>query len=168
MKRLILFGVLFALICFLAGPSSAQDPVVYPAKGQSQEQTDRDKFECYTWAKQQTGFDPMATPQTSSPPPPQSGASTGSGAVTGAVRGGLLGVGIGALAGGRKGAGRGAAIGALGGGAIGGMRSHDQQQRDQQARQQWEQQQAAEYSQKRSTYNRAFTACMEGRGYTVR
>ena len=63
MKRLILFGVLFALICFLAGPSSAQDPVVYPAKGQSQEQTDRDKFECYTWAKQQTGFDPMQQSQ---------------------------------------------------------------------------------------------------------
>ena len=32
--------------------------IVYPAHGQSAEQTDRDRYECHTWAVRQTGFDP--------------------------------------------------------------------------------------------------------------
>ncbi len=31
---------------------------VYPANGQSPEQTDRDRYECHVWAVQQTGVDP--------------------------------------------------------------------------------------------------------------
>lgn len=31
---------------------------VYPAKGQSEDQMQRDKFDCSQWATQQTGFDP--------------------------------------------------------------------------------------------------------------
>ena len=31
---------------------------VYPANGQSQEQTARDRYECHMWAVQQTGVDP--------------------------------------------------------------------------------------------------------------
>src|SRR5882757_9191478 len=31
---------------------------VYPANGQSAEQTDRDRYECHVWAVQQTGVDP--------------------------------------------------------------------------------------------------------------
>jgi hypothetical protein len=31
---------------------------VYPAHGQSPEQTERDRYECHTWAVQQTGVDP--------------------------------------------------------------------------------------------------------------
>jgi hypothetical protein len=46
---------LFAV--FLASSALAQDLIIYPAKGQSQEQMEKEKFECYTWAKQQTGFD---------------------------------------------------------------------------------------------------------------
>lgn len=37
----------------------AQNWIVFPAQGQSQEQMERDKYDCYTWSKQQTGFDPM-------------------------------------------------------------------------------------------------------------
>jgi len=33
--------------------------VVYPAQGQSNEQMEKDKFECYGLAKNQSGFDPM-------------------------------------------------------------------------------------------------------------
>ena len=36
---------------------------VFPAKGQSQQQTEQDKFSCYGWAKNQTGFDPMNPPR---------------------------------------------------------------------------------------------------------
>src|SRR5271154_970713 len=31
---------------------------VYPANGQSPEQTERDRYECHVWAVQQTGVDP--------------------------------------------------------------------------------------------------------------
>ena len=47
----------------------AQEPIIYPAKGQNSQQMEKDKGECYVWAKGQTGFDPMQPPQTSAPPP---------------------------------------------------------------------------------------------------
>ena len=33
---------------------------VYPSQGQSDEQRDRDRYECYVWASEQTGYDPGA------------------------------------------------------------------------------------------------------------
>jgi hypothetical protein len=39
-------------------PAQMADVVVYPAKGQSPEQLDRDRYECHNWAVKQTGFDP--------------------------------------------------------------------------------------------------------------
>jgi hypothetical protein len=36
---------------------------IYLNKGQGQKQQDNDKYECYGWAKQQTGFDPMVQPE---------------------------------------------------------------------------------------------------------
>lgn len=38
------------------------DFMILPAKGQSNEQLEKDKFSCYGWAKQQSGFDPMKAP----------------------------------------------------------------------------------------------------------
>ncbi len=38
--------------------ASAQGLIIYPSKGQSQQQQSRDRYECHTWAVQQTGFDP--------------------------------------------------------------------------------------------------------------
>ena len=63
------FTLGFCLLPFVVGESAAQDLFVYPAQGQSQEQQDKDNFECFNWAKGQSGFDPMAVPQASSPPP---------------------------------------------------------------------------------------------------
>jgi hypothetical protein len=37
---------------------SPQDLIIYPRSGQSKEQQAADQFECHTWAKGQTGFDP--------------------------------------------------------------------------------------------------------------
>jgi hypothetical protein len=139
------------------------EPIIYPNKGQTKQEQDKDKYECYDWAKQQSGFDPMAPP-TASTPPPKSEAQQG-GVGRGAVRGGLVGVTVGAIAGD---AGKGAAIGAASGALIGGMRRRDQVARQDQAEQQWAQQESARYNQGRSEYNRAFSACMEGRNYTVK
>ena len=154
---LVIFLLFFGLV---AGPALAQEFIVYPAKGQSQEQMEKDKFECYSWAKGQTGFDPMEMPTaTSAPPPKQAKSSTAGGAVKG---------GVGAIAGGSKGAKKGAAIGAVSGGVLGGVRSSSQQKQDEEARKRWEQEQVAAYAQKRNAYNRAYAACLEGRGYTVK
>ena len=163
MKKLKLFLVCFVMGLFAVPPVFAQDPIIYPNKGQGAEQQEKDKFECYTWARDQTGFDPMQTPTATAPPPAQQAPQ--SNAVRGAAGGALAGVAVGAIAGD---AGKGAAIGAASGALIGGMRRHDQQRQQQQAQQQWEQEQAANYANQRNSYNRAYGACLEGRGYTVK
>jgi len=161
------FAVLIFAV-FLVSHVQAQELIVYPAKGQSNEQMEKDKFECYSWAKGQTGFDPMQMPTASSPPPPKGDKSVAGGVVGGGVLGGVGGAVIGGIAGGSKGARKGAAIGGLSGGAIGGMRSSSQNSQAEKQRKQWEQQQADQYMQQRNTYNRAYAACLEGKGYTVK
>lgn len=42
----------------VAQPPGAADLFVYPKNGQSAEQQARDRYECHSWAKDQTGFDP--------------------------------------------------------------------------------------------------------------
>ena len=129
---------------------------VFPAKGQNEKQTEQDKYSCYGWAKNQTGFDPMNPPQV------QAGAAqSGPSALGGAARGAAGGAIIGAIAGD---AGKGAAIGAAAGGITRGFRNRDQQNQ-QQAQQQ---QQASQINRMRSDYDRAYTVCLEGKGYTVR
>ena len=86
-----------ALVAFMlpAGALMAQELIIYPAKGQSQEQMEKDKFECYSWAKNQTGFDPMQMPTATAPPPSkQASGSTAGGVVKGgqAVVEGITGV----------------------------------------------------------------------------
>ena len=157
------FVLILMFLLFSFGTTWAQGEfMIYPNKGQSQQQMDKDKGECYNWGKQQSGFDPMAPP-TASTPPPQAEAQQG-GVGRGAVRGGLVGVTVGAIAGD---AGKGAAIGAASGALFGGMRRRDQVARENQAEQQWAQQESAKYAQGRSEYNRAFSACMQGRDYTL-
>ena len=156
------------VVILLYGSAVAQELVIYPAKNQSKERMEKDKFECYSWAKGQTGFDPMAMPQATTPRPAQQQKSVAGGAVKGGVGGAALGAGIGAIAGGSSGAGKGAGIGALAGGTLGGVRSHSQNQQAEQAQNQREQEQLAQYQQGRNNYNRAYSACLEGRGYTVR
>jgi hypothetical protein len=158
----------FTLSVFIAvvieGPVQCQDLIVFPAKGQSQQQMEQDKFTCYSWAKQETGFDPMEVPMASTPPPQQEARKGG--LFRGAARGAAVGAVVGEIA--DDDAGKGAAAGAAAGALVGGMRRRDQARRQQQAQQQWAQQQTAQYEQKRSTYNRAYAACMEAKGYTVK
>ena len=156
------------VVILLYGTAVAQELIIYPSKNQSNEQTEKDKFACYSWAKGQTGFDPMAAPPAAMPPPAQQTKSVAGGAAVGGLGGAALGAGIGAIAGGSSGAGKGAGIGALTGGTLGGVRSHSQNQQAEQAQKQREQEQVAQYQQGRNNYNRAYSACLEGRGYTVR
>lgn len=156
MKRLVQIAMNLAVV-FFAITVWAQKPIVYPAKGQSAQQQTKDDGECYVWAKQTTGIDPAVVAST--PPPQQTGPAVGGGErVGGAARGALGGAAIGAIAGD---AGQGAAIGAVVGTAAGGRRAR--QNRDAQNDQAVNQQQNLVH-----TYYRAFGACMEGRGYTIK
>jgi hypothetical protein len=49
-----------ALLVVAAALAQGTTPIVYPAKGQSQEQQAKDKSECDAWAKSSTGIDPAA------------------------------------------------------------------------------------------------------------
>jgi uncharacterized protein with beta-barrel porin domain len=139
----------------------------YPVRGQSSEQQDRDKYECNTWAVQQSGFDPslpnvpphLHVVVSNAGPPPGSGVAAG--AVTGAF--------LGAAVSRPWQAGSGALVGALAGAAIGGLAENAaaQQTRAQLAAQA-NSAQAAALEQRARNYRRAMSACLEGRGYNVR
>lgn len=134
----------------------AQKPIVYPAKGQSAQQQQKDDAACMAWAKQNTGIDPVAA---AAPPPQQTGPATGGGErVRGAARGAVGGAVIGGIAGD---AGAGAGIGAAAGTMAGGARARQNQAAQNQTVVQQQQQTLA-------TFYRAYAACMEGRGYTIK
>lgn len=162
MKTIVNIAILLFVLLAATQAVLAQDFFVFPSQGQSQQQMDRDKMECQTWARQQTGFDPMATPTATAPQPPQEAPQGG--LLRGAARGAAVGVVGGAIVGE---AGRGAAIGASTGALMGGMRRSDQIRRENQTQQQWAQQEAAQLSRDRDRFNRAFRTCLEGKGYTV-
>lgn len=154
----IFFSLILSTPCYVA----ASDLFVYPSKGQSQAQMEKDKGECHQWAVKNTGFDPSAPPKATSPPPvrdPERG-----GLVSGAATGAALGAIGGAIAGN---AGKGAAIGAATGGLFGGMRRHESARQNEARQKEWERQQQQIYMQKRNEFNRAYSTCLMGRGYTV-
>ena len=156
-----------------AGPAGAQTLYYYPQQGQSTDQLNADKGQCTGWAVGQTGFDPANPPPPPQPNLPQQQAQGPDGSM---VRGAARGAAAGAVAGEifDDKAGKGAAAGAATGALLGGMNRRSarrqQAQAQQQAQSQYQQQQAQYQSQlaaKRSEFNRAMTACMSGRGYTV-
>ena len=166
MRHVTFIAFLLLFSVWLVSPVWAQDPIVYPAKGQSEDQMEKDKYQCYSWAKNQTGFDPMKTPTTTSAPPAKEKEVWGAGKT--GVAGGATGAIVGGATKGKKGAVRGGLIGAAGGALIGGARSSNQRNREEQKRKDWERKETNNYVRARNEYNRAFGACMEGRGYSVK
>jgi hypothetical protein len=145
------------MVWALSFAAAAQQPIIYPARGQSPQKQNTDTAECQLWAKQTTGVDPVAIAQQAGQPTAQPAQG---GAIKGAAGGAALGAAVGAIAGN---AGKGAAIGAVTGTAAGGLR----QRRINQAAAQQQQGGEQYVSQQMSTFNRAVGACMTGRGYTV-
>jgi hypothetical protein len=160
MQRIVRYwtGSVMLLLVFAA---QAQQPIIYPARGQSWERQQTDTAECHSWAQQTTGVNPVAlAEQMANAPPPQQQQQQGQ-MFRGAAGGALFGTLIGGAAGGHWG--EGAGIGALVGTMGSGMRMRREQQQAA-AQQQGMRQQA---SSQLATYNRAVAACMTGRGYTV-
>ena len=139
--------------------SQAMKLYVFPSKDQSKQQQKQDEFECYKWAVEQSGIDPLNLPKVEVAP-----AQTGptGGAVRGAAKGAAAGVAIGAIAGD---AGKGAAIGAAAGGMAGrraGKQAQAQQNQQAQATAQKTEQEM------KDSFKKAFTVCVEGKGYTIK
>jgi len=177
-RALTLMALAMAGACAAPAPRPEPQPVVapppvtevyfYPNRGQSAAQQDRDRYECYLWAKKQTGFDPSA-PQLAphqkvqvvpSPPP---GHDTAAGAITGAV--------IGAVVSPPGRSASGAAVGAVAGAIAGAASDTARQERAAQIQQRYDEsdgQRAARIERQAGNYRRAMGACLEGRGYTVR
>jgi hypothetical protein len=155
---------------------------VFPAKNQSHDQQLIDESECYDLAQQQSGVDPgMAAPKPPSSAEIQAAQAQGAssapqakgGRARGAARGAAGGAMVGAIAGD---AGTGAAVGGTMGTMRGGMqqrktnaasKEQSASQAGAQVQQQYEQQKAA-YNQQIGNYKRAFSACLDARGYSVK
>ena len=139
---------------FASGASSQQ--FVYPAKGQSPEQQKKDEAQCHTWAVQQSKYDPTKPPQQTAaakPPTTATGTTPGAG-VRGAARGAVVG----------------GVMGDAGAGAAAGAVAARGQSRRQNAAQAQQQQQSATQQDQAgvAAYQKARSACLEGRGYTVK
>src|SRR6202521_1118773 len=125
---------------------------VYPASGQSAEQTERDRYECHLWAVQQTGVDPSRADasayervivQPATPP----GANTAVGAIAGGI--------IGAIIGGPRNAGAGLVLGAATGAIVGSAADANAQAQARQTQQQINGEDAAEGRARADSYKRA-------------
>jgi hypothetical protein len=158
-------AVLALLLTTMALPADAQVPsaqqigvFVYPAKGQAPERQRAEETECYGWAQNQTGIDPTAPPPTVVVEKQGADGSM----VKGAAGGAAVGTAVGAIVGET---GEGAAIGAVTG-ALRGRRMAKQKHKQQE--EQIKQQAAASDAQSKETFRKAFGACLEGKGYTVK
>jgi len=138
-------------------PSAGLGVFVSPKNNQTPQQQAEDENECYATAQQQTGIDPAAPASAPAKPAQQQG-----GAAKGAAGGAAGGAAIGAVAGD---AGTGAAAGAT----VGAVRGrHKQKKANQQAEQQAQQQTQTQQQQKLDTFRRAFSSCIDGKGYSVK
>ena len=143
MRGFTAIAICLGMITWAAGAfaQSAPKVFVYPTKGQSKDQQSKDTAECKQWAAEQA---------------PPSGAPTGTGThgrgvVGGAAKGAALGAAVGAIGGN---AGKGAGAGAVVGGVAGRRGSKRKQE--------------AAQAEEGNDLARAFAACMESRGYTVK
>lgn len=170
-----LAAVGFAVTSMAIGAAAvAQELFVYPAKGQTDEQLANDRYECHRWAVKETNFDPSDIGETAPlplvrVPVPENKAAgaTAKGAAAGAIAGAVLGHGKDTLGN----AVAGAVVGSIAGAAV---EQSGELKAQQEARAEAQREAAeigkskAEKAVRRSDYRRAMTACLEGRGYTVR
>lgn len=168
--RLLFFVLTIGLILGTAAVTSADEVsntvskmietelgvFVYPKGDQDASTQANDSLNCYDSAKERTGIDPKAPPAEV----PVAKAGRGGG-VRGAAGGAARGAAIGAIF---DDASKGAAAGA----AAGGMRGRKaQRQGAAQAQEQAKATAAATETERMSTFNRAFGACMDARNYSV-
>jgi hypothetical protein len=147
-------------------PAPPTQVYVYPTGGQTEEKLGRDRYECHLWAVKQSNFDPSVTAvlprqRVQVVPVPPSGTNTVGGAVTGAIIGAAV----------ARDPGAGAVGGAILGGAVGAASDAQREAQAKAVQQRYDQRDAARMAkldEQAGNYRRALTACLEGRGYTVK
>jgi hypothetical protein len=149
-------GTVLAACALLAMPARAQLDLaaleVIGQRGQSAEQTRRDRYECHNWAVEQTDFVPTAAPREA---PGHEERARRAERIDRVLGGAAIGAGIGGLVRATQdrnpahGVLAGAAVGAAVGAATGRTRE------------------GPAPSERESDYLRALSACLEGRGYAV-
>ena len=151
-----------------ASPVPAVQPTkvyFYPLQGQSEAQQDRDQYECFNWAVRQTGFDPSrhAVPveQRAAVEPARSpGQAIGAAAAVGAV--------IGAIAARPGNTAEGAVVGAMAGTVLGSAAAAAEQSDAERVSRYRERRVDRRFDQQAGEFRRATSACLEGRGYSVK
>ena len=169
--------MLVAPILIVATPALAAsgDLYVYPANGQTTEQTKLDRYECYVWASKETGYDPMQDklPEGEVVRVPIGKNQKQGATLVGTVIGAIAGAAIGSNDRGRHGSNKtgGALIGAAAGTMIGAtIEQSGRNDAESEAQEKAESiaQDQSEIAARGASYRRAFSACLEGRGYVVR
>jgi hypothetical protein len=178
--------LLVALLAIgMAAPTGAQSPppqgktlaasagvFAYPSKGQKPDQQAKDEAECYNWARDQSGYDPMSPPpapaptQASQPPDATADGSRAKGALKGAAAGAIIGEVASNDAGG--GAAIGATLGVLAGGRKNRMAQSQKQQQAQAQQQAAADQAKAAQQELADSFKRGMAVCLEARGYAVK
>jgi hypothetical protein len=166
-----------------ASPAKSIGMFAYPKNQQTSDQQLKDENECFSSSKQQSGIDPQAPPpagKTDEQKKAEQQAAADNakqakgGRVRGAARGAAGGAAVGAIADDEagKGAGAGAAAGTMVGGAKQRQANKASKQQAAQATAQQQQQEEAQakatYQQGIDTFKRAFSACMDSRGYSIK
>lgn len=165
-----------------ASPAKSIGMFAYPKNSQKPDQQLKDENECYGSAKQQSGVDPQAPPPATKSADQKAAEQKAAadnapqakgGRARGAARGAAAGATVGAIAGDAgKGAAAGAAVGTMKGGAQqrqAKAASQKQAAANTAGQQQKEEEQAnAAHAQSLDTFKRAFGACMDARGYSVK
>ncbi len=126
---------------------AAAEVTVQPKSGQSGDQIEKAKSDCYQKAKDTTGFDPKAA-SASNQPKGGAGKGAAKGAAVGAVGGAMGGS-----------AGTGAAVGA----GVGAAAGHHKKKKAEQAQEQQNEQNKSELA----AFDRAESSCLESKGYAV-
>jgi hypothetical protein len=166
-----------------SSPAKSVGLYAYPKNQQGADQQLKDENECFTSAKQQSGINPQAPPpatKTDEEKKAEQQAAADNakqakgGRVKGAAKGAAGGAAVGAIA--DDEAGKGAAAGAAAGTVVGGAKQRrankaSKEQAAQATAQQQQQQEAqakATYQQGIDAFKRAFSACMDSRGYSIK
>jgi hypothetical protein len=136
----------------------------YAQRGQSEAQQDRDRYECFNWAVQKSGFDPsrreVPREHREQPVPAHSMGET-------VVAGALMGATVGALVSNPWDRDEGAVVGAIAGTALGAVAANSQATAIRSAQEQVSPAYSS-HEQQAAGYRRAMSACLEGRGYVVK
>lgn len=141
------------------GMASSLGMYIFPTNNQDAATQAADEAACFAWAKEQTGYDPLNPPTVTAAPVDKSADGT---AVKRSAMGAAGGAAVGAIAGD---AGKGAAIGSVVGG-VRGIRAKNSAENNQE---QANQQAAADHSAHLlNDFKKAFSVCMEGKGYTIK